>query len=236
MTQKSVPTILAIEHESDSGPALLADRARELGFAVEIRNPVEHGLPASAEDYVALLVMGAAPSVYDDDVQHWFQREVSLINDADARGVPVFGVCFGAQAMSIAFGGSVNRSPQSEIGWYTITSDDEDFVPIGPWFQWHIDACTPPPEAKVFARTANCVQAFTIGPHLAVQFHPEVTVQQSIDWSDADPEGLVRHGLTKGELIAQTEQLMPGARVRASALFDSFCRHANLAIPEDALA
>jgi GMP synthase-like glutamine amidotransferase len=226
------PTILALEHETDSGPALLAERAEQLGFAVEIRNPAD-GLPESMEGYVALIVMGAAPSVNDEHVQGWFQPEVRLIQEADSLGVPIFGVCFGAQAMAVAFGGSVARASKCEVGWYTVETTNAELIEEGPWFEWHIDSITPPPQATVIARTAQCVQAYTLGRHLAVQFHPEVTDAQARDWSDADPEGLTRdgHSLTKDGLVAQSVALLPQAQARAFALFDRFCTHAGLHVP-----
>ncbi len=224
------PTLLVIEHERDSGPALLAEAAEARGFAIDIRNPMDaEGLP-SVGGYTAVLVMGAAPSVYDEDVQWWFQAEVNLLQEADRSGIPVFGVCFGAQAMSVAFGGSVRRASQSEVGWYTVTSTDPSLVPAGPWFEWHVDECVPPPAARVVAHTDVCVQAFTLGRHLGVQFHPEVTERQADDWGTDDPAGLVRHGIRKEALVAQSRAELPAARQRAVDLFDAFCRHAAIGV------
>jgi GMP synthase-like glutamine amidotransferase len=130
--------------------------------------------------------------------------------------VPVLGVCFGAQSLAVALGGSVVRAARWERGWMAVATDDPDLVPSGPWFQWHEDAILPPPGATVVARTDLCVQAFTIGPHLAVQFHPEVTDIQVASWAtDAeDPQ--------RDELVARTRAELPAARARAAALLDRF--------------
>jgi GMP synthase-like glutamine amidotransferase len=227
--RQSLPTFLAIEHESDSGPALLAEAAIARGFAVDIRNPTDaEQWPTNLDGYVAVLVMGAAASVYDEDAQWWFQREVALLQEADRVGLPIFGVCFGAQAMSVAFGGSVRRASQSEVGWYHVTSTDTALIPEGPWFAWHVDECLPPAEAQILATTEVCVQAFSLGRHLAVQFHPEVTDQQAQDWGTEDPKSLARHGLGREDLMAQSRAELPAARLRAMDLFDAFCRHASI--------
>ena len=213
--------LLAIEHESDSGPAMLAERAEELGFEVTLIN-AHDGVPETMAGFDALLVMGAVPSVNDAEIQHWFQPEIDLIRDADANAIPIFGVCFGAQAMAVALGGSVTRASEPEIGWFCMETNDAAVVPKGPFFEWHVDAITPPVDANVIARSSVCVQAFTVRNHLAVQFHPEVTDVQVGEWADGDPAALLALGLSKGGLLEATAHEFPAARMRANALFDQF--------------
>jgi GMP synthase-like glutamine amidotransferase len=219
--------LLALEHESDSGPAMLAERAEELGFDVTLIN-AHDVVPETIDGYDALLVMGAVPSVNDADIQHWLQPEISLLRDADAKAIPIFGVCFGAQALAVALGGSVTRASEPEIGWFVIETSDPTLVPTGPFFEWHVDSIIPPSGAKVIARTPLCVQAYTVRNHLAVQFHPEVTNVQVGEWADGDPEALAALGLSKHMLLQATEAQFPEARQRANALFDAFCEHGGL--------
>lgn len=213
--------VLVIEHEADSGIGLLGDRAIATGAQLEVATPTS-GIPVSAEGYDALVVLGASPSVYDADIAPWFERERVLLQDADRRGIPVLGVCFGAQALAVALGGTVARASEPEVGWKMVDTDAPSVVPEGPWFQWHVDAITPPPHATVLATSDVCVQAYVVGPHLAVQFHPEVTTQQASDWSTGDPGGLAASGCTQQELVALTTDLEPDARRRAADLWDTF--------------
>lgn len=200
---------------------MLAERAEELGYEVTIMN-AHNGVPTSIDGFDGLLVMGAVPSVNDADIQHWFQPELALLRDADAKAVPIFGVCFGAQALAVALGGSVTRASEPEIGWFAMETIDSDLVPEGPFFEWHIDAISPPADATVLARTPVCVQAYRVRNHLAVQFHPEVTEVQIGDWAHSDPETLVALGLSKAGLLEATAVEFPAARHRANALCDQF--------------
>ena len=64
------------------------------------------------------------------------------------------------------------RAERSEIGWYSVDTDDADLVDAGPWFEWHHDRWVAP-RARVLACTPAAEQAFAVGRTLAVQFHPE---------------------------------------------------------------
>jgi GMP synthase-like glutamine amidotransferase len=218
--------ILAIEHESDSGPAMLAEHAQALGFEVTLIN-AHDGVPATIDGFDGLLIMGAVPSVNDAEIQHWFQPELALIRDADAKAVPIFGVCFGAQALAVALGGSVARASEPEIGWFTVETNNPTIVPPGPFFEWHVDDITPPEDATIVARTSVCVQAFMVRNHLAVQFHPEVTAVQIGDWADSDPETLASLGLSKAGLLEVAASEFPAARDRANALCERFLSSAG---------
>ena len=223
--------LLVIEHESDSGPAMLAQRATALGFVLDIVTP-ETGIPVTSEGYVAVVSMGSASGVHDDhEPDGWFAHEQSLLKDADAHGVPILGVCFGAQSLAHALGGSVARARRPEIGWFTVESTDGSLIEPGPWFEWHVDAIMPPSGATVLARTPECVQAYSVGPHLGVQFHPEVTEVEVGDWCRTDGGILVELGLWGDDLVAETRERGDDARRRAFELFDRFIARARIVLP-----
>jgi GMP synthase-like glutamine amidotransferase len=219
--------ILGIEHERNSGTALLGERAVERGIEVEL-GVAKKGLPPTAAGYDALIVMGASPSVNDAAIAAWFEPELDLLRDADRLGVPVFGVCFGAQALAIALGGSVQKATRPEIGWVTVDTDDPVLIAPGPWMQWHSDAITPPPGATVLARSGVCVQAYVIGPHLAVQFHPEVTEHEITVWAGGDADQVRSLGLDPAAIVAETRERAPLTRPKAHALFDRFIERVEL--------
>src|SRR6266487_4087749 len=106
-----------------------------------------------------------------------------------------------------------------EIGWFTVDSADEDAVPAGPWLEFHNDRCLLPAQATVLARNEAAVQAFRIGRHFAVQFHPEVDGPQLKRWLDSMGTAEVEStGLDPDQFLADTIREEPAARARADRL------------------
>ena len=213
--------VLVVEHESDSGIGLLGERAQAVGAQLHTVTPLT-GIPTSAEGYDVVVTLGSAESVTALGDTPWFINEQALLKDADARHIPILGICFGAQSLAVALGGQVARAPEPEVGWKMIDSPDSAVMAEGPWFQWHEDAIEPPPGSVVLATSDVCVQAYRRGIHLGVQFHPEVAAQQALDWSASDPAGLAVSGCTLNELVALTNDLQADARRRAADLWDAF--------------
>jgi GMP synthase-like glutamine amidotransferase len=113
----------------------------------------------------------------------------------------------------------VEPATRKEVGWYTVDSSDPELVPVGPWLLFHEDRCLPPPHAAILARNEIGVQAFAIGRHLAVQFHPEVDGDQLQGWLDAGGrEEALRAGQDPDELLAETVAQEPASRARADQL------------------
>jgi GMP synthase-like glutamine amidotransferase len=135
----------------------------------------------------------------------------------------VFGICFGAQALARALGGSVVRAAHPEIGWTSIDSDVPELIEAGPWFQWHSDRFTLPPGAVELARNAVAVQAYRVGRSLGVQFHPEVTRAGIARWvgngGDAQARAL---GIDPADLLAEADRQADAARQRAAALVAAY--------------
>jgi GMP synthase-like glutamine amidotransferase len=134
----------------------------------------------------------------------------------------VLGICFGGQHLARALGGAVARAKRPEVGWLDVETLAPGVVAPGPWLQWHRDAFTVPPGAELLARSSVCAQAFRAGPHLGVQFHPEVTPAIALDWATSYPESMHRAGTTLDAVRAGGETHAADARRRAHALFDAF--------------
>jgi GMP synthase-like glutamine amidotransferase len=133
--------------------------------------------------------------------------------------VPVLGICFGAQAICAALGGRIEAMGSKEIGWFMVDSVDEDAVPAGPWLEFHEDRCVLPAGATVLARNDAAVQAFRIGRHLAVQFHPEVDGPQLKRWLDSlGAREAVAAGTDPDQFLADTIREEPASRARADRL------------------
>jgi hypothetical protein len=103
-----------------------------------------------------------------------------------------------------------------------------DLIEPGPWLEFHSDRCLPPPGARVLAQTEVCVQAYSLGRHLAVQFHPEVDGAQLGRWlTDGGRAEAERAGQDPDRLLTQTEAEEPAAARRADRLTSAALRLAS---------
>lgn len=225
MRAVTVQRLIAVQHEDGAPPGLLDTWARDRSLRLDVVR-LDRGEPLPAPRSLdAAVVLGATPSVFDRSVA-WIAGELDWIRQADAAGVPLLGVCFGAQAIAAALGGRVSAAPSPEIGWIDVRhcNGDAPFA-AGPWMAWHRDVIQPPPAARRMAENDVGVQAFELGPHLAVQFHPEVTPEIVGIWADESAPGeLSALGLDGGALVTESRRLQATAGGHAFALFDAFLR------------
>ena len=100
--------VVVIRHHEIDDAGFIADAFRARGAELAVHLVPDDGpLPAlGGVDHV--VVLGAAWSVYDEQkVGRWIGAELDWLRAADAAGVPVLGICFGAQALAAALGGQV---------------------------------------------------------------------------------------------------------------------------------
>lgn len=224
---------LVVQHDHVTEPGLVGDRLMERGYeltAVTVVPEHRHHAPdvtfdfPEAADWDLIVSLGAPWSVYDRGaVGSWVGGELALLRKAHHLGVPVLGVCFGAQALASALGGSVEPSPRPEIGWTEIDTHDASLVGRGPWMQWHYDRCVLPTGAEEVARNGVGVQAFRAGRSLGVQFHPEITPWMLRGWLDnGGAAQCARHGVDPAALLARSRAMEPTARENAARLVDGF--------------
>jgi GMP synthase-like glutamine amidotransferase len=216
--------VLANRDDPESGyvgDALLARGAR---ITESWRDALlaKHASPPAANSPDVILVLGSEWSVYDPALSVAVEREATYLRAAVAAGTPVLGICYGAQILAHALGGSVEREPGGgEVGWYDVESDDPA-LPEGPYVQWHTDRFAVPPGAVELARSPVGAQAFSLGSAFGVQFHPEVTPEVLGRWAAGGRATLERRGLDPGALVAEAVRRAPASRGHAEALVEAF--------------
>lgn len=214
---------LVLANGSDADPGFVGDRLGHHGYA-STHAPREHPHEwPKLEGFDLVLLLGSEWSVYWQSVASSVEAEGALIRDARDRGVPVFGICFGAQMVSHALGGSVIRASEPEVGWFDVASQLPDVVSPGPWLQWHYDSFTVPSDFECFATSPVGPQVMRQGRILATQFHPEATEEIVSRWSSG--EGVLeleRLGIDRSTLMDDTRRHVVASRSACDRLVDWF--------------
>ena len=194
--------VVANSNEADTGllDQCLADFSQVI--ILEREDSAGWGRVEGADLFVHL---GSSWSVYWEGVAAPVGAEVALMHHVVKRGVPLLGICFGAQVLSYAFGGVVERAKRIEIGWHDVVAPVKSSVLAGRWMQWHYDSFTAPEGFDVLAVNEAGVQAIHRGRCLGVQFHPEATEAMVSKWVSGDGVAeLAVLSISPSELLEQT--------------------------------
>ncbi|MEZ0075798.1 type 1 glutamine amidotransferase [Planotetraspora sp. GP83] len=187
--------VIVIEHEAEAGLGFFRGWLEGAGVGCEVVRPYKgDAVPESAGS--GLLVLGGEASAWDDEGYGWLPATRALLARSVEDGVPALGICLGAQLMTIACGGTVERGAAGlEIGACAVEPLPEaagdllfSALPESPCraVQYHYDAMTQLPPGAVRLATGGQYpnQAYRLGERAwAVQFHPEATADIFISWT-----------------------------------------------------
>jgi GMP synthase-like glutamine amidotransferase len=183
--------VAIFRHSPTEGPGYFAIFLEQQGIPWRLV-AIDEGeaVPAAVDDFSGLCFMGGPMSV--NDPLPWIAPVCALIREAVTSNVPVIGHCLGGQLLSKALGGGVTRNPVKEIGWGEVGSEDTALARnwLGPHtgkpvkvFHWHGETFSIPPGAtRLFSNTHCANQMFTLGPHLGMQCHVEMTPEMIAAW------------------------------------------------------
>jgi len=148
-----------------------------------------------------LIAMGGSMSVNEEDKFPWLVREKQFVRDAVVRGIPVLGICLGAQLIASALGTRVYKNREREIGWFPVRAVPAPaaafrFPAEFDAFHWHGETFDLPSGAVRLARSEGCEnQAFQVGKNvIGLQFHLETTADLVANILDNCLEDLAEPG------------------------------------------
>jgi GMP synthase (glutamine-hydrolysing) len=217
------PAVLVVEHERGTGPGWWGGWLAEAGLALDVRTPYDRTASGTAElpgldGYAGLLVLGGAMGPTDDDACPWLPATRALMADAVSAGLPTFGICLGAELMTVACGGHVRRgSAGPELGVLEVSrepaaADDPVFGALpgrARVLQWHWEEMDQLPPGALLLATSPAYrhQAFRLGDAAwGVQGHPEVTPDIAAQWAREDSPLLQKAGRGPDELVAEVRE------------------------------
>ncbi|MGH7788739.1 MAG: glutamine amidotransferase-related protein [Candidatus Binatia bacterium] len=177
--------ILVCQHVAFEILGTLNPLFRRAGFRIRYVNFGRYpDAQPSLDGYHGLVLLGGPMSVYDTAAHPHLDTEVRLVDDALRRGMPVLGICLGAQLIAKALGAPVAANREKEIGWHDVmpTAAARQDPVLGGFaarerlFHWHGDTFAMPRGAVHLASSALCDnQAFRYGSNVyGFQFHLEV--------------------------------------------------------------
>lgn len=229
--------VLILQHQGPEHQGYLGTWLKSKNIPFIVFNAEQSEFPSSIEPYAALAVMGGAMSA-NDKLYSNRQAEI-LILQAMHFDIPVIGHCLGGQLMSKALGGTVSKSYKPEIGWQPIKYVDNELTKL--WFgsnptdtviHWHYETFSIPSGATLLASSASCSnQAFSIGKHLAMQFHIEIDIQKIQSWVN-DEDETWQTAIKNYDSVQTKEQILAGItnklekhQITASHIYSQWIRN-----------
>ena len=185
--------LLVFQHSAREPLGLLDPLLRRHGFRIRYVNfsREPEALP-DVSRYNGLIVLGGPMNVDQAERFPHLTAEIAAIQQAIERGIPILGICLGAQLLAAALGANVRPHTVREIGWYRLhptaaaRSDPlcRHFDGSQHVFQWHAYTFDLPPGAVHLASTPTCpTQAFRFGDRAyGLQFHLEADEQLIHKW------------------------------------------------------
>lgn len=181
--------VLVLQFMPDDGPGYFGTWAARHGLPCVVLNAAAgQSFPSTMTGHRALAILGGAMSANDD--LPYLRDTERLIDHCMGGGVPVLGHCLGGQLMARTLGARINASPAPEVGWHRMQVAEDagarnwfGEADVQQVFHWHYEAFDLPAGATALGSSAACpVQAFSLGPHLGLQFHLEIDAQKIDAW------------------------------------------------------
>ena len=182
--------ILIVVHQKRSNPGRVGVLLSDRGYTLDCRCPnLGDPLPRDLSEYAAVFVFGGPQSANDDHLPGIRAELDWLESNALPSGLPLIGICLGAQEIARVLGARVARHDRGlvEIGYCEVspTRAGGDFLNLPMMFyQWHTETFDIPAGATHLAESERFkAQAFHYDGHVyGIEFHPEMTRDMINAW------------------------------------------------------
>ena len=169
------------------------------------------------EDFDMLISLGGAMGAYEEGRYLWITLERDFVGKSIVAGKYILSFGFGAQILSQALRGEVNKNPYREIsfGEVRLNKEGRKFPLLAgvpekiTVLHWHKDVLEVPRDGHLLAKSKGCkYQAFRFHDRvMGLQFHLEMTVENVFL--------LIKSGrgdIVKGKYVQTPEELEKGSK------------------------
>jgi GMP synthase (glutamine-hydrolysing) len=179
--------VAILQHEEHMGPGSLHECLQQLAVPLQLIRPDKgQPVPKDPREFSGIVLLGSERSALDP--VHWVRAERSLCKESLAQEVPVLGLGFGAQLLTVAAGGRVVPIHSPSYGWTLSWLTPQ----AGAWFDApvklevfnaHDHTLELPPEAECFLMDRHCQnKGFSLGPHMGLLCPVELTPVALAGW------------------------------------------------------
>ena len=235
-SSESMKPVLCVRNDRDDTLGIAAPALADAGVPV-IRLDAFEAEPRwpGIDEISGLVAFGGEMNADETERYPYLLTQRQLMRQAVDAGMPVLGICLGAQMLARALNAAVYRAPLRELGFkpVRITEAGQTDPLLGAFhsgdrvFQWHEDTFDLPDGAELLAAGDDVqVQAFRMGRHAwAVQFHFEVDATGVDAWLRVAEPSLERVWKRSADEVREELRLyLDAQQQRSRQLFTAFAQ------------
>ena len=235
-SSESMKPVLCVRNDRDDTLGIAVPALADAGMPV-IRLDAFEAEPRwpGIDDISGLVVFGGEMNADETERYPSLLTQRQLMRQAVDAGMPVLGICLGAQMLARALDAAVYRAPLRELGFKPVRITEAGqmdpllraFHSGDRVFQWHEDTFDLPDGAELLAAGDDVqAQAFRMGKNAwAVQFHFEVDAEGVEAWLRVAEPSLERVWKRSAEEVREELRLyLDQQQQRSRPLFKAFAQ------------